>query len=397
MQLKSILITTLLAIGVSVQAQSRDELIQQYIATYKNLAIEEMKRTGVPAAIKLAQGIHETEAGNSELVKKSNNHFGIKCKTGWDGPKVYHDDDERGECFRSYTAAADSYKDHSNFLKNSQRYAFLFTLDPTDYKGWAYGLKKAGYATNIKYSQILIKLIEEYHLDNYSLVALGRLPDTEPLVSTKPVTDILTPTKAEETIVEEVVDYPAGQFTINKTSVVYAMAGNSWLQLAQQYDLPLARLLDFNDVNNDGILQKGQLVFLQRKRKTGDKEFHTVLPGETVYTIAQAEGIRIEALREFNKLNAGAEPAVGEKLYLQSIAPQAPVLAVNKKNTTEVVVNTAAKETIKHIVKPKETLYSISKKYAVPVTDIVEWNKLQGYELKMGQELVIYVQQQTAL
>ncbi|MDX1936147.1 MAG: LysM peptidoglycan-binding domain-containing protein [Flavihumibacter sp.] len=397
MQLKSILITTLLAIGVSVQAQSRDELIQQYIATYKNLAIEEMKRTGVPAAIKLAQGIHETEAGNSELVKKSNNHFGIKCKTGWDGPKVYHDDDERGECFRSYTAAADSYKDHSNFLKNSQRYAFLFALDPTDYKGWAYGLKKAGYATNIKYSQILIKLIEEYHLDNYSLVALGRLPDTEPLVSTKPVTVILTPAKPEETIVEEVVDYPAGQFTINKTSVVYAMAGNSWLQLAQQYDLPLARLLDFNDVNNDGILQKGQLVFLQRKRKTGDKEFHTVLPGETVYTIAQAEGIRIEALREFNKLTTAAEPAVGEKLYLQSIAPQAPVLAVNKKNTTEVVVNTAAKETIKHIVKPKETLYSISKKYAVPVTDIVEWNKLQGYELKMGQELVIYVQQQTAL
>ena len=397
MQLKSILITTLLAIGVSVQAQSRDELIQQYIATYKNLAIEEMKRTGVPAAIKLAQGIHETEAGNSELVKKSNNHFGIKCKTGWDGPKVYHDDDERGECFRSYTAAADSYKDHSNFLKNSQRYAFLFALDPTDYKGWAFGLKKAGYATNIKYSQILIKLIEEYHLDNYSLVALGRLPDTEPLVSTKPVTDILTPTKPEETIVEEVVDYPAGRFTINKTSVVYAMAGNSWLQLAQQYDLPLARLLDFNDVNNDGILQKGQLVFLQRKRKTGDKEFHTVLPGETVYTIAQAEGIRIEALREFNKLNVGAEPAVGEKLYLQAKAPQAPVLAVNKKNTTEVVVNTAAKETIKHIVKPKETLYSISKKYAVPVTDIVEWNKLQGYELKMGQELVIYVQQQTTL
>jgi flagellum-specific peptidoglycan hydrolase FlgJ len=179
MQLKSIFIILLVIIRVAAAAQSKDELIQQYIASYKNLAIEEMKRTGVPAAIKLAQGIHETEAGNSVLVKKSNNHFGIKCKTGWDGPKVYHDDDERGECFRSYTAAEASYRDHSNFLKNSQRYAFLFALDPTDYKGWAYGLKKAGYATNIKYSQILIKLIEEYHLDTYSLIALGKIPDTE--------------------------------------------------------------------------------------------------------------------------------------------------------------------------------------------------------------------------
>jgi flagellum-specific peptidoglycan hydrolase FlgJ len=382
MQLKSIFVTVLLAFGVAVQAQSRDELIQQYIATYKNLAIEEMKRTGVPAAIKLAQGIHETEAGNSELVKKSNNHFGIKCKTGWDGPKVYHDDDERGECFRSYTEAADSYKDHSNFLKNSQRYAFLFALDPTDYKGWAYGL---------------IKLIEDYHLNDYSLVALGRLPDTDPFTQTITTPAIIAATEPEEIVIEEPIEYPAGQFTINKTTVVYVAEGTSWLQLAQQYDVPLARLLDFNDVYSDGVLVKGQLIFLQRKRKTGDKEFHTVKPGETVYTIAQTEGIRIEALRQLNKLPVGAEPAVGEKLYLQTAAPQTPALTVSKKNTTDAVVNTAAKETIKHIVKPKETLYSISKKYAVPVTDIVEWNKLQGYELKMGQELVIYIQQQPAL
>jgi LysM repeat protein len=393
MQLKSIFIILLVIIRVAAAAQSKDELIQQYIASYKNLAIEEMKRTGVPAAIKLAQGIHETEAGNSVLVKKSNNHFGIKCKTGWDGPKVYHDDDERGECFRSYTAAEASYRDHSNFLKNSQRYAFLFALDPTDYKGWAYGLKKAGYATNIKYSQILIKLIEEYHLDTYSLIALGKIPDTEADLLVK----LAPETKPEIAIAEVAIDYPSGRFTINKTSVVYAAAGNSWLQLAQQYEVPLARLLDFNDVYNDGVLVKGQLVFLQRKRKTGDKEFHTVMPGETVYSIAQLEGIRIDALREYNKLAASAEPAAGEKLYLQEAAPQAPALAVNAKVINSPAAHTLVKETIKHIVKPKETLYSISKKYAVPVTAIVEWNKLQGYELKMGQELLILKNQETAL
>ncbi len=393
MQLKSIFIILLIIIRVAGAAQSRDELIQQYITSYKNLAIEEMKRTGVPAAIKLAQGIHETEAGNSVLVKKSNNHFGIKCKTGWDGPKVYHDDDERGECFRSYTAAEASYRDHSNFLKNSQRYAFLFALDPTDYKGWAYGLKKAGYATNIKYSQILIKLIEEYHLDTYSLIALGKIPDIEADLLVK----LAPETKPEIAIAEVAIDYPSGRFTINKTSVVYAAAGNSWLQLAQQYEVPLARLLDFNDVYSDGVLVKGQLVFLQRKRKTGDKEFHTVMPGETVYSIAQLEGIRIDALREYNKLAASDEPAAGEKLYLQDAAPQAPVLAVNTKVINSPAAHTLVKETIKHIVKPKETLYSISKKYAVPVTAIVEWNKLQGYELKMGQELLILKNQETAL
>ncbi|HRF25764.1 MAG TPA: glucosaminidase domain-containing protein, partial [Ferruginibacter sp.] len=141
--------------------------IPEYIDQYKELAIEEMRRTGVPASIKLAQGIHETESGNSDLVKRSNNHFGIKCKTGWSGEFVYHDDDALGECFRKYPSAEESYRDHSNFLRRSNRYAFLFNLDPTDYKNWAYGLKKAGYATNPKYPLLLIKYIEQYNLQEY--------------------------------------------------------------------------------------------------------------------------------------------------------------------------------------------------------------------------------------
>jgi len=158
-------------------AQDRDPVVIDYINKYKELAIAEMQRTGIPASIKLAQGIHETSAGTSELVKKSNNHFGLKCKAEWTGMTVRHTDDAPNECFRKYDDPKDSYKDQSNYLKNTDRYAFLFNLDPTDYKAWAFGLKKAGYATNPKYSQILIKLIEDYDLQDYTMIALGKLKD----------------------------------------------------------------------------------------------------------------------------------------------------------------------------------------------------------------------------
>src|SRR5688572_11075716 len=149
-------------------------VIKNYIDQFKDIAMEEMVRTGVPASIKLAQGIHETAAGQSSLVRKSNNHFGIKCKTGWNGESVSHDDDARGECFRKYDDPAQSYKDHSEFLKTRSHYNFLFSLDPTDYQAWAHGLKKAGYATNPKYPQIIIKLIEDYNLQDYTLIAMGK-------------------------------------------------------------------------------------------------------------------------------------------------------------------------------------------------------------------------------
>jgi Mannosyl-glycoprotein endo-beta-N-acetylglucosaminidase len=148
----------------------------QYIELYKDIAIREMKRMGVPAAITLAQGLLETESGNSPLVKKSNNHFGIKCKSNWTAGGVTHDDDAIGECFRLYKTADESYRDHSNFLRAGERYAFLFKLDVKDYKAWAYGLKKAGYATNPKYPLILIKHIEQYNLQQYTLLAADEAP-----------------------------------------------------------------------------------------------------------------------------------------------------------------------------------------------------------------------------
>lgn len=398
-------ITCLLLIAtLFTYAQPRPAVID-YINTYKSLAIAEMKRTGIPAAIKLAQGIHETDAGTSELVRKSNNHFGIKCKATWVGDKVYHDDDARGECFRSYGAPQDSYMDHSNFLKGSPRYAPLFELDPTDFEGWAYGLKKAGYATNIKYSQILIKIINEYHLQDYSLIALGKMkPEEEwlasqsnPIILPEEVKADVTATIEEKAFAAEppVPDFPQGEFKINDTKVVYAKSGTSLLSIAEQYDVSLKRLMDFNELQQENVLAKGQLIYLQRKRKKGDQEFHTVKPGETLYGICQLEGIRFESLLEYNHLYKGMEPAEGAKLYLKEPAPSRPLLAseVQKPaaSTTSIIRNASLENNYTtHVVQTKETLYAISKKYGVPVEKLKQWNNLDKYDLRTGQELIIY-------
>jgi hypothetical protein len=310
-------------------AQSPEQ-ISTYINTYKFLAISEMQRSGVPASIILAQGIHETSAGTSDLVHSSNNHFGIKCKTSWTGEVVYHDDDARGECFRSYAVAEDSYRDHSDYLSQTSRYSFLFKLNPEDYESWAYGLKKAGYATNQKYPQILIKLILDYDLEKYSLIALGKLPPEQP---------------AEGTLAKEMMreslhgfidsslqkpipaaSYPDGPFSINAAKVVYAKAGVSLLSLSNQYEISLSHLLEFNDMNQEDVLNNDQLIFLQRKRKIGYTPFHIVQPGESVYTICQTEGIRYENILAFNRLKPGEEPAPGEKLYLQTLSGTKPAL-----------------------------------------------------------------------
>ncbi len=283
-------------IGWSQQA----EIIQLYIEQYKDLAIAEMKRTGVPASIKLAQGIHETMAGKSELVQKSNNHFGIKCKTGWNGPSVRHTDDARNECFRKYATASESYRDHSNFLKSSSRYASLFELDPTDYEAWAKGLKSAGYATNPVYSQTLVRLIEEYDLQQYSMLALGYETEEEdatevsivPLKNAAPTTNesniptaskddaAVSLTKAEEKKTEstenvkEVVEtsssvkssrqYPSGVFKEEGVKAVYITAGTPFLVIAEQYKVPLAKLFEWNNLIPSTEARISQVIYLER-------------------------------------------------------------------------------------------------------------------------------------
>ena len=319
-------------LSVAAGAQPVADIVE-YINTYKQLAMEEMKRTGVPASITIAQGIHETYAGKSELVLKSHNHFGIKCKAYWTGRKEYHDDDARGECFRSYAFAADSYRDHSDFLKGSERYASLFRLDPTDYEGWAKGLKKAGYATNPKYAGIIIKLIEKYNLQQYSLIAMGKMSPADEIIATVPSDErsniasyIKYVEPAQELGPPPTVNYPMGEFTINNTRAIFAKRGTLMLAIAQQYEISLSRLLEFNDMHSDEVLLKDQLIFLQRKRKTGSNEIHIVSNGETLYDICQAEAIRLDNLLEYNNLQKTTQPAAGEKLYLQSTPPSRPKL-----------------------------------------------------------------------
>ena len=327
----------MLAGGITATAQSPD-VITNYIATYQSVAISEMQRTGVPAAIKLAQGIHETTAGTSQLVKKSNNHFGIKCKSDWTGEKVSHTDDAPHECFRKYDDPLQSYRDHSDFLKNSSRYSSLFKLDPLDYEAWAYGLKKAGYATNPRYPQIIIKLIETYQLQDYTLIALGKMPPKDEQLAKNVVEEnkdaAVSTTTVEvvpaENSVEEKPHYPSGEFKIHDTRVIFAKGGTSLLSIAQQYNIPLAKILEFNEMNGSETLLKDELIYLQRKRKTGNNEFHIVRQGETLRGIAQEEAIRMESLLEFNHLQSHMQPAAGEQLYLKSKAPGMPRLAKNE-------------------------------------------------------------------
>jgi LysM repeat protein len=324
---KKILFFLLLA-TVTSHAQNA-ETIKNYINTYKDLAMEEMQRTGVPASITLAQGIHESGAGMSKLTLTSNNHFGIKCKSDWAGESVKHDDDARGECFRKYQSAEDSYKDHSDFLINSQRYASLFTIDPVDYEGWANGLKKAGYATNPKYPEILIKLIEDYQLQDYTLIALGKIPDEERMAPVISVSNAEPVVKSEDVFKQPV--YPDGEFKINETKVVFVKKGTSYLAIAKQYDIDLSKIFEFNEIPETEEITKDQLIYLQRKRKTGNNKFHIVQHGETLHEIAQQEAIRLESLLELNLLNdEHMQPAFGEQLSLQSKSAAMPKLALKE-------------------------------------------------------------------
>jgi LysM repeat protein len=403
-KLKLTFLFSLLLVGFSALAQS-SIVIKDYIAKYSQIAIEEMRRTGVPASITLAQGIHETQAGQSKLVLSSNNHFGIKCKSEWTGERVYHDDDARGECFRKYESPYDSYRDHSDFLKTRSHYSFLFQLDPTDYEAWAHGLKKAGYATNPKYPQLLIKLIKDYNLQDYTLVALNNkeLPKkTEDVITASNTESSTSDAKSMsprigEFIKTQVLNMPAaGVYRINRTKVITIPKGASYLAVAQEHNISLARLFDFNDMEPQETAVKDHLLFLQRKRKTGSNAYHIIAKGESLHDIAQAEGIRLESLMEYNWLAQGLQPMPGEQLYLQKKAPQPPKMVsdytasvtTQPSKQTNVMEGSAGMFTL-HTVQPKETLYSLSKKYGVGVDDIKQWNGLESNDLKTGQQLRI--------
>lgn len=296
---------------------------EAYIRQYKDLAITEMKRTGVPAAIKLAQAILESQSGASALALTANNHFGIKCKTEWIGGKVYQDDDERGECFRVYPSVEESYMDHSDFLKNRPYYASLFKLEPTDMQGWAFGLKKAGYATNPSYPQKLLKIISDYNLEQYNTEITSK--SDGPVNQINPVRngsekEAIIKREVSEIIYSSNSLFPKGIFTINRSKVIFAIAGTNLASIARQFDISIENILDFNELSGTGPLTESRLIYLERKLKRGARTYRIAQTGETLRDISQWEGIRLEQLLLYNQaVNPDNSVLAGQKIWLQPV------------------------------------------------------------------------------
>ena len=406
MKFKFPLLLLLTFFCITLYAQKTATLI--YIDQYKDIAIKEMKRTGIPASITLAQGIVESNSGESNLALNFNNHFGIKCKTDWKGETTYQDDDTKQECFRVYPNANASFIDHSNFIKTRPNYAPLFQLDPVDDSAWAIGLKKAGYATASDYAFKLMKVIDDYELSQFNFPELNDENDTAILVkkdtiiqikaatditntisnqaslpinnikgiessktnatvteikmnsigkdtamATKPIitaTATPTPTKTlandstgkagvKKTIVTKADSinsakkpsnsYPDKPFKINQVSVIWAKAGTSLLQIATEHNIPLYKVFVFNDLKETDLLAQDQLLFLGNKKAEGDKSFHLVVAGESLYDISQKEGVQLKKIKEYNP-GISDNPAVGAQLILVKPKEQKTKLSLNK-------------------------------------------------------------------
>ena len=277
---------TFLHFGSFAQPVTWNQQYADYISQYAVLAVQQMRQYRIPASVTLAQGLLESGAGKSVLARKANNHFGIKC-SGWKGRKSYHDDDLPGECFRAYDSAKESYVDHSVFLTTSSRYSRLFDLKLTDYKKWARGLKACGYATSPTYAKRLIEIIETYRLYEYD--------------KGKHVGGSLRP-----------VHYS------NKNYYVVALKGDSFRKVADDVDISCRKLARYNERDKNDTLEEGEYVWLQKKRNKASKEFkgkyHVVVPGESLYSIAQRYGIRLRYLYKKNNLSPDYEIQVGDKL-----------------------------------------------------------------------------------
>lgn len=325
---------------------------ERYIEQYAPLAVEEMYRTGVPASITLAQGMLESRYGLSELAVKGNNHFGIKCHNSWSGKKMYYDDDRRGECFRKYSSPEQSYRDHSDFLRYRGRYSFLFDYRVTDYKSWAHGLRKAGYATDRSYAKKLISLIEEYDLNEYdrkpaSFARTGRSSKAkvdsrmtreekkeakkaakEAREAMESITDEIPMSPSQIARTKALTDVQRSDFHFsmsremysqNGVPFVYSMEGETYASIADANNLFLREILKYNDLSSEVSLTPGTLVYLQPKKKQADKglDKHVVEQGETMRGISQMYGVRLSSLYKLNGMSSTAVLREGDIIRLR--------------------------------------------------------------------------------
>jgi len=396
---------------------------ESYVVKHYKLAIREMNLYKIPASITLAQGIIETNNGTSRLAVEGNNHFGIKCQKVWTGPTMTHDDDAKGECFRVYTSSEESYRDHSLFLTSRDRYKRLFSYDIKDYKSWAYGLKEAGYATNPNYPQMLIKHIEELKLYEYDFFGTSNSE-----IDTTNKKNLITPNStldSGQNIIESGKNLVEGSLKVALDSIVttflpFVIVNDNFSieKVAAEKGFTRRELMIFNECEGEQNLTKGQNFFLQRKEIKSHIAVHEAKLGESIYDISQIYGIKQESIRRFNKLENWEQPQVGEAVFLNSVRNtymktrtyyelqserekmQKEKIENELKNTIKPqkiyihsskdssVMNDSPKMVI-HIVKAKETIFSLAKKYGCKPAEINKWNNLDDAPLQLGQKLTI--------
>ncbi len=309
-------------VSSAVPAQS----VSDYVNQYKDIAISEMKRTGIPASITLAQGIIESDCGRSTLAREANNHFGIKCHDDWTGPTIRHTDNKRNECFRKYKKAEESFYDHSDFLK-AARYSFLFNNRPTDYKAWANGLKKAGYATNPDYANMLIRTIEANGLwafDSGNNAAAQYAKDIIPIKEPFKISGDSSKKNIQPSYRNMAVSARVPRIMENnRIQYIIVKDGDTREKLENEFQLLRWELPKYNEVKSDFKPEPGQKLYLQPKRDKAEpgKDYYTTTDGDTMYNISQEFGIKLKRLYEMNRMTDGSEPGPGKKLWLRSIKP----------------------------------------------------------------------------
>lgn len=301
---------------VTIDGQYKPLTAEEYITQWKEVAVKKMKEHGIPASITLAQGLLESGNGNSVLARESNNHFGIKCTPDWTGGRTYHDDDRKDDCFRVYADAAESFEDHAKFLQRT-RYAALFELKPTDYKGWAHGLKKAGYATDPHYPHKLIDLIERYQLhkldEGVDVNYKPKPAEERPIV--RQVRGGRRPAAGGEIVI-------AGGRNVEvfegRIKFVRARAGDTFRKLATDLEMTHGMIARWNDMDKEAALEEGQVIYIQPKRNASkSSDSHTVSAGETLWSISQQYGVKLDRLAKYNGCAADAPLNEGQRIALR--------------------------------------------------------------------------------
>ena len=400
---------------LSISAQNREA----YIAKFSVIAVNEMHRSGIPASIKLAQAILESNAGASMLAVQANNHFGIKCGNTWKGKKMYRKDDDRNgqgrlikSCFREFRSAEESFVAHSDFLmdaKKAYRYGPLFKLDDKDYKGWAHGLKKAGYATNSRYPQLLIRIIEDYNLTRFDQAS--QVAEENEVKKNRRETSPASPTAPKmpesagtaHTYSKQSIDFNNG------VKFVRANEGESVKRLAEKFELSPKRILRYNEeLKSDRTrLQDGQKVYLQPKRGSyrGRQKYHIVKPGERLADISDKYGVKVKSLRKRNEIPQNKQPRVNEKIKLKGrtrsrvkvqreSSPESRSTAAESEfiwdeNIVVEVAQNPQKEQVRYTVLKSDTLYGISRAHGISVDNLKKVNNLDTDNIHPGQVLII--------